>query len=446
MKKSFQAVPPARAAALAVLGKTLPAKGRGADVQAALAAEPLAESLDSRDQALCTELCYGYLRLKGRIDYILSIFLAKPEKVPPWGALVLGVAAYEILFLDKVPARASVNWAVEAVGKRFGRAVAGMANAVLRRTADFAPDVEDKAFYGSDGCGRTTYWSRWYSCPEWIVDLWRDGYGDEACERCLLDQATPPPLGVRINFRRPNAAERFWDLAELEGCCFAEPPMLAYDALPKEVELAALLGRGLASRQSAAAGAALAALDPAAWPGPIHDACAGRGGKTAWLLERADAPVWASDMHLGRLKALRNELRRLELPSIPVFRAGAVRPPLKTRPGAVLLDAPCSGLGVLARRPDTKWKRTPLDLENLAAVQAKILDAAYESLRPGGLLAYITCTLNPAENERRIEALLADRPDAVLRRTTETDPDAELGEYFFAALVEKGKRGMPPAA
>jgi 16S rRNA (cytosine967-C5)-methyltransferase len=193
---------------------------------------------------------------------------------------------------------------------------------------------------------------------------------------------------------------------------------------------------GALSRGSFAARRALLALEPASWaarwPGPVWDACSGRGGK-ARVLRELGLDVRASDPHRGRIRAL-----RAELPTVPATVADALEGPPEElfadqAPAVVLLDAPCSGLGVLSRRPDIKWHRAPGDVADLAALQGRLLDAA---ARPETrAIAYITCTLAPRENEEAVRRFLeahADFSEAVRFATPPTSP---LGEYFFASLL-----------
>ncbi len=439
-----RALPPARAAALETLARTFPGQGRpgrGMDIQAALDAVLAGRDLDPRDAALASELVYGHARLRGRTEFLLSRLLKNPAGLPPPVFAALTLAAHEVLHLDRVPAYASVDWAVSRIKALSGARLAGVANAVLRRLADEAGQVADIGCCHTPGVDRTTLLSRYYSCPVWIVGLLRKAYGDAAAERFLAAQAVAPPVGLRVNARRPGARELFERLAGLPGVLLAAPPTLAFapgtDLAAAGLDLEAAQARGLVSRQSAAAQRVLADLAPQDWPGPVFDACAGRGGKTAHLLEATEQAVWAADVHLGRLRALGRELVRLGLPPIPVFAATGMRPPLKGRPGTILLDAPCSGLGVLSRRPDSKWKRTPGDVADLARLQDGLLRAAWDALAPGGLVVYVTCTLSPKENQERVDRLVAETPGA--RRAVRVDPDpaSPLGEFFFAASVRK---------
>lgn len=440
--------PPARRLALAVLDRVLPAPGgkgphrpgSGQDVQAALDAALAAPGIDPRDRGLATELVYGYLRLRGRLEYIVSRFLKNPDAVPAPVGRILSLAVYEILHCSKVPAYASVDWAVTAVRKRGGKGLSGMANAVLRRIAAAPGQFADPSFYRAGRADDLEFLSRLYACPPWIVAMWLRDFGREEAEAYLAMQTEPAPLGLRINRTLPGARELFDALAALPETRYADFPTLAMpagiDLSPAGVDLGEALADGRLSRQSAAAQAVLARLYPEDWPEPVFDACAGRGGKTLALAE-AGKHVFAGDMHATKLAGLDRERSRLHLPPIAAFRASATRMPLRQPPGTILLDAPCSGLGVLARRPDAKWRRQPEDISGLIRLQRAMLEAAYARLAPGGRLVYVTCTLNPAENEQAVDRLGARHRELVLEIEAPVAPDPALGECFYGAVLKK---------
>lgn len=438
--ESGQGLPPARAVALAVIEDVLPsARGPGRDLQAVLDAALAAGRLDPRDAALATELVYGFIRLRGRVDAFLGRYLKHPEKLPPRAFLAMSLAAHEILRLDRVPGFASVNWAVGHVKALFGARLGGVANAVLRRVADEAGAALDPETYRSDGCDEAVALSRWYSCPEWIVRMWLGELGRERAEALLAAQAGPSPIGLRVNVRRDGGPEYFARLAGHPGCLRAVAPMAVFrpGADLGDLDLERAMGQGLISRQSPGSLAVLERLGVRDWPGPVWDACAGRGGKTMALLESRDVEVWASDPHTGRLAGLRGEFDRLGAPPGPVFVADARFPPLGRRPGTILLDAPCSGLGVLSRRPDIKWKLRPRQIRQLARLQAALLDAALAAVQPGGLVAYVTCTVSRAENEERVTALTAARRELRVERLAGPDWGGDAGECFFGALLRR---------
>lgn len=438
IKRPPTMLPAARQAALQALEITLPLTGRqGSDVQAALDAVLATQCPDPRDKRLATELVYGYCRFKSRLTFVADALMAKRARTAPFIRRVLCLAIYELLFLDTVPHHATLTWAVDAVKRPMGERMAGLVNAVLRRCIDLrdAPRMPD--FYRQDGCSEEVFLSRWHACPEWIVRLWRENYGPETASRMLVQQASPPLHGLRVNRLRPDAQALFDRLSALPGVAFASFPAVAFkaNAAPEPTITNLLESQGALSRQSFGVHALLEQLDSRDWPGPIWDACSGRGGKTTALLEQGHTALWASDPNRRRLAGLKREITRLGLPHIPVFRADAAHAPLKAAPGAILLDAPCSGLGVISRRPDTKWKRNLHDLTVLAGMQRRMLSASVDALPSGGLLVYMTCTANPDENERQGEFL--ESMGLKQTRLAPLDPDSGLREWFWGGVWKK---------
>lgn len=437
-------LPPARRLALDALADCL---DRGEDVQAALDAslarqQPApAAPPDPRDAALATGLVYGYLRLKLRLDYLLSTLLRNPDKLPRPMLRILGLAAFELLHLDKVPDYATLDWAVTAVKARSGQSLARVANGVLRSVQRLGQDAAAPDFYGRDRPGDSVFLSRYYAAPAWIVDLWLQAYGPETTRALLAASIAPAPLGLRFHLDGPDRAEAlaaYRRLTSSPDCLAALSPGLALGPGADPVQLGGVdpETNPFASRQGLAGQEAMLRLGAAAWPRPVWDACCGRGGKSALLLALGPGPVLMSDPNLPRLRGLRQDFARLRLPAA-VFCARADAPAPLARPvPCVLLDAPCSGLGVLSRRPDIKHKREPRGLRGLASLQSRLLDHALAALAPGGVLAYLTCTLNPAENEQQVEALLARAP-VRLEQTWTTPPDSPLREFFFGALLTR---------
>ncbi|WP_421904121.1 transcription antitermination factor NusB [Maridesulfovibrio sp.] len=402
----------------------------GADAQAVLDNALTSANLDGRDRGFVTEILYGYLRMRLRLQAVLNCFLSRPDGLPVPVLRVLGMAAYEILHMD-VPAYASVDWGVDSA-KRLSRGkLGGLANAVLRKVARLAEDGADEDFFRRNSDSEIEFLSAYYSCPEWIVELWVDSYGRDKAVQYLEAQICPPAAGFVLDTEDKKAkAAAVVLLAEDDYIASDGQAFAFYSGYWPEVF------KGLkesVTRQSYAAREALSVLDPQEWPTPVWDGCSGRGGKSRFLHSKNISPIIASDPHKRRLAALKREV-----PSVAAFRASAINPPLaKESIGTALLDVPCSGLGVLSRRPDTKFKRTPEDVDSLVHLQSRILDNAWKTIRKGGRLAYITCTLNPAENEGQIGAFLKRHKDAVPVKEWTTPPDSELHEFFYSALIEK---------
>ncbi len=450
MSHSFiprQPVPPARRAARDILVLVFPwileSKRPAMDIQAAVDAVLSANTVSPADAGLGTQIAYGYCRHKGRIEFILRTFLRSPDRIEPEVLMIMGMAVYEILFLDRVPEYASVDWAVNWIKAKWGGELGGVANAVLRRVCRDRLSLIESDFY-KHKASHKAFLSRYYSWPDWLVEVMLDAYGPDV-EAFLAAQSQEAPLGLRINGEAPGARSYYKALSEHPDCVYAHFPSVALEASVADIAdfgpgLEHALSRGMASRQSAASQAALAALFPDHWQGPVWDACAGSGGKSLYLMETTDIEVWCSDVHTTRLGRIAKEARRIGLTPPPVFVARADDQdhiPLKQKAKTILLDVPCSGLGVVARRPDGKWKRSRANLKNVVKTQAAILDTAFSALPTGGRLAYLTCTILPAENQDQIQAFLDRTPSAKLLLQKMPDSQSKLKEFFYAALVEK---------
>ncbi|WP_027720457.1 transcription antitermination factor NusB [Maridesulfovibrio zosterae] len=403
----------------------------GADAQAVLDEILSSAGLDQRDRGFITEILYGYLRMRIRLQTVLNCFLSRPDGLPQPILRVLGMASYEILHMD-VPAYASVDWGVDSAKKLSNGKLGGLANAVLRKVARLAEDGADEEFFQRHTFSETEYLSAYYSCPEWIVELWMKSYGRERAEMYLDAQICPPAAGFVLDTKDKKAKDAAMtlmdegDFIESDGQAFAFYSGYRPQAFKD-------LNSDVLTRQSYAAREALSVLEPMNWPTPVWDGCAGRGGKSRFLSTKGIAPIFASDPHLRRLSALKRQV-----PEISSFRASAINPPLaKESVGTALLDVPCSGLGVLSRRPDTKFKRSPEDVASLIQLQSRILENSWKTVRQNGRMAYITCTLNPAENEGQIAKFLRKNSDAKLVKEWTTPPQSELREFFYSALLEK---------
>jgi len=421
--------PPARRLAMDILRRTL---DHHQDAQAAVDDVLAASRAEPQDKALATELAYGYLRLRGRMDFILAQLLKNPHQTSPVLKRILGLAAYELLFLSRIPDYATLDWAVSLARERLGQTMSKVANGVLRSLVRLGRSVHLPDYYEAKTAGQARFLSAWGSCPLWLAEMWLGAYGAEKTRRFLEASLQAPPAGVRVNRLHPDADTLKGRLAPLAvattpwGFALSEWPEFLNDAAD----------RGAATRQSLAAQKIMDDIGAEHWPSPVLDACSGRGGKT-FLMAEMGKMVWASDVNVFRLGQLRRESERLGL-KVPVLRAPAQGPfPLRQAPNTVFLDAPCSGFGVLARRPDIKWKRSQADCAGLVALQRQMLDAAAELLPQGGCLAYVTCTLNPGENEGQVEGFVRARPGMKLLRQTQSDPGEGLGEFFYGAVLKK---------
>lgn len=398
----------------------------GEHVEEALARLAPAES---RDRGFAWFLALGVLQRRGQVDAALRPLLRQPlDGLDPELRVVLRLGAFEKLFGRAAP-HAVVHQAVEVVrALGLGRA-SGLANAVLRKVrhaADLAPfeAVNHPAWL----------WSRW-------VERYGEGAAREWCER----NGQPAPLAVVVRRGHEEIVER-WRRAGLE----VEParagslaPERGFLLREHQGSVADLPGfeQGAFWVQDPAATAVADLVGPASGL-RVLDACAAPGGKTARLAD-AGARVVAVDRS-GRLPRLREGLSRLDF-SVQVVEHDWQRgpAPLPADFDAVLVDAPCTGLGTLRRHPEIRWRRQPIDLLGAASDQREILRAAASHVRPGGALVYAVCSPEPEEGEEVISAFLRESPSFRLERTLLTAPPAHEEDAHYAAVLRK--HGEPPA-
>ncbi|MFN2469833.1 MAG: transcription antitermination factor NusB [Gaiellaceae bacterium] len=365
---------PARRAALQVVRRVFE-DGAYADRAFARAAQ----NLSRRDRALAQQLAYGTVQRVRTLDNVVETVARRSTArldAPVRAALRLG--AYQLLFLEGVPPHAAVDETVELVREaRLERAV-GFANAVMRRLAERGTKLL-AALPDTTPTGAALR----HSYPDWVGEVfWRD-LGAEGAVACMRAQNEPPETVVRVNRRRS---------ANLTGIQDPDLP----DALRVERVDPKALADGLVWPQSR--GSQLAGLAVGASDGELTlDLCAAPGGKATQL----PGQVTAVEKHPGRARELRENLRRLGADNVTVVEAdGLALPPDLTEFDRALVDAPCSGLGVLAGRPDLRWRGRPLP-----ELQLELLRAAVERVRPGGTIVYSVCTLNTDENEAVVDAL-----------------------------------------
>ena len=366
--------------------------------------------LDPRDAALCTEIVYGTLRWRRHLDWRLAPHLKRPlAKLDPWVRAVLRLTAYQLLFLDRVPRWAAVDEAV-SVARLKSRAPgpAEFVNAVLRALTRAAgpprlpaDPVEAAAI-------------RW-SFPDWMAARWIARYGPEDAGRLMAALNERPPVTIRANTLRVSREGLAARLRE-EELAETEPTALAPEGLTVRrgaVGRWAAFASGWCTIQDEASMLIARLLDPQ--PGELlADTCAAPGTKTTHLAQLMGnrGRIVAMDPHAGRLGLLHQAATRLGVTIVETHTGGvaAVSGRWKDRCDRVLVDAPCSNLGVLRRNPEVKWKREEADIGRLADKQRGILTASAALVKPGGRLVYATCSLEPEENDAVVDAFLAEHP------------------------------------
>ena len=372
-------------------------------------------SLNAADRAFATDLVNGTLRWRGRLDFLLAQLLERDlEKLDPLVTNALRLGAYQIVCTDRVPDRAAVDQTVRLVRAAGAERATGLVNAVLRRLAAEQGDMPFPSLE-ADPLGHLPHA---LSLPAWLADRWLERYGPAEAAALADASNRVPPLCVRANRQRTSrdalltdVRKRFPDAAP---CHFASDGVVLGRRGHPGLDPAFLDGRF--SVQDEASQLVVALLDPRRGE-RVLDTCAAPGGKATGIAERTGpaGQVVALDRNHRRLDQVRRQVRRLGLSAVRCIEQDATRAldGLTQTPGfdRVLVDAPCSGLGTLRRKPDTRWRVGPDDPASLAETQHALLRSAAATLRPGGVLVYSTCTVLPEENEDLVRSFLADAPN-----------------------------------
>jgi len=444
---------PAREAALDILEKVR----LGQYAERALSDRLRRALLRPEDRALATELVYGVLRWRDRLDALISRCLERPKtRLSHRVRQILRLAVYQILFLNRVPDRAAVDQAVIQASSRFGKLTGSFVNALLRnvlRRMDSldSPPPDDPAFLAI-----------YYSHPLWLVERWVKELGVELTRKVLAHNNSKTQLVLRVNTLR-SKHEEVAELLKQHGVA-ARTVTGMPDALilaSGAGEVAALAGHeeGLFVVQDLASQMVAPVLGAA--PGErILDACAAPGGKTAHLaaLTENKARIVAVDYSAPRLEEARFNLRRLGVTCAETICGDSTDRQFIRGLGPfdrVLLDAPCSNLGVLRHNPEAKYRTSPVHVSEFATRQSRLLRVTASGLKPRGILLYAVCTTTPEETTEIVDGFLLEHPDfteAPIDRTeapfagvvdsrgflrTFPPPDGEPLDGFFAARIRR---------
>ncbi len=396
----------------------------------------VARPLPERDEALRAALVLGALRWHHRLSWQAGQLLARPLKSrqEELGAL-LEIGLLQLQFL-RIPNHAAVSATVDAAAALGARDARGLVNAVLRRFLRERASLDERL---------ATVPEALHSHPQWIIDALRSDWPD-AWTRILDANNEPGPMWLRVNLRRLTRAAYVERLAGAGIAARPAPEDGAAVVLEVPVPVAALPGfsAGDVSVQDLAAQRSAAHLD--LHPGQrVLDACAAPGGKTCQMLEACDElDVVAVDRDAERLKLIEQNLARLGL-AATIVRGDAAQPDpwWDGRPfDRILLDAPCSALGVIRRHPDIKILRRPADVDGAVELQSRLLAALWPLLKPGGRLVYATCTVLHRENDAQIQRFLAATPEAErasddAARDGQSLPGEAGGDGFYYACLVK---------
>lgn len=414
---------PPRRAALTILAQVQ--EGRPFDQ----ALEDAVRRLADPDRRLAHEISAGVLRRQRELDTSLARFIPRGwHAVSPALQNILRIGAYQLGALDRVPAHAAVSTAVQLARETAGSRGAGFVNAVLRKVSAAPARASDAAASLAER----------YSHPDWLVERWLQRFGPEETERLLRWNNAQPALVLQPARSSSDALEQRWSRAGIPVRPAPWGAGLVTDrSRPDELPG---FDEGAFFVQDPAQALLTWFVDPPP-DATVADLCAAPGGKTL-ALGRLVSRLAAMEKHPGRAQRLMSNLARAGSGREAVLVGDALLPPLRPT-DLVLLDAPCLGTGTFARHPDARWRVTPDALASLTGHQARLLDAAATIVRPGGLLVYATCSLEPEENDQQIAAFLVRHPE--FRREPAADFPAVLTSAAGDLAVLPQRHGMDGA-
>ena len=391
--------------------------------------------LEPVDKAFASELVYGVLTWKITLDEIIKMYSSiKIKKISPWILNILRTGIYQIVFLDKVPESAAVNESVK-LAKQYGHeASSKFLNAILRKIEK--NEMEKLlAYIATKPILEDEIISIVTSHPLWMVDELLKEYDKKFVTELLNANNITPEITLRSN-RLKTTRDELYKLLLLKKIDCKKGNL--EDSI-KVRKMSDFKGKLFTVQDEAAQ---LACLKLAPEDGEVVlDACSAPGGKTTYLAEIMEnkGKIEAWDIHPHRVRLVEEAAKKLDIDIIhaTVHDATIVMPNYKEKFDKILLDVPCSGLGVIRKKPDIKWTRQPEDFEELMSVQEKILDTCSEYLKSGGRMVYSTCTVLKRENEEQIERFLLTHSDFMLVEQTKLFPNVNETDGFYIAVLEK---------
>jgi 16S rRNA (cytosine967-C5)-methyltransferase len=375
-----------------------------------LDAELRSDEMNELDKGLMNEIVTGVVRWQMKLDWVLTgFFHGNFTKAETNIKNALRVALYQILFLDKVPQSAAVNEGVEFIKRLRGQKVGDLVNAVLRNIIRNLENIR----YPDPKEDRIRHLSVVESHPLWLVNRWVTRFGYDEAQQFLAANNKRPDLTLRVN-RLKIQFDYYLSLLNQNQIQYTRSANLDFFVRVQHmtgIGSSEMFRQGFFSVQDESGGLAVKLLDPQQGERVI-DLCSAPGGKTTFIgeLMKNIGEIISVDKYETRLNLVKNAVQRLGISNAHFIVADAAT--LQIPPGdKVLVDAPCSGLGVLAKKPDAKWKREPEDIRDLVKLQRSILKNAATLVKPSGCLVYSTCTTEPEENTEITSDFLSNHPD-----------------------------------
>lgn len=365
------------------------------------------------DKSFLSELVYGTIRWYGKLDWIISQFVPskKLKKFQPEIVEILRLGLYQLFFLRNVPDYAAVNESV-ILAKKYGNiGASGLVNAVLRRIIRNKDKIEHLKLEKDP----VKYIAVNYSHPEWMIERWIKRYGVEETIKLCMANNLRPPIYARVNLLKTDR-KKLLNYLNNEGIKARESPNLSesieiIDLVVPIYELSSYK-QGLFQVQDEGAMLISHILDPK--PDEIIiDACAAPGGKTTHIAElmQNKGKIFAFDIDIKRLNLLKENCTRLGITIVEAIESDSSNLSKYELADRIIVDVPCTGLGVLRRRIESRWRRTIDNVNSLPEFQYKILEGSAKCLKPGGVLVYCTCTIEPEENEQIVDRFIKAHPN-----------------------------------
>jgi 16S rRNA (cytosine967-C5)-methyltransferase len=415
-----------------------------------LEAELRRSELSPADKALVTELVNGTVRWQSRLDWVLTGFYhGEFTKCLPLVKNSMRIALYQMLFLSKIPPPAAINESVELVKRLKGERHAGIVNGVLRNILRNIQNIR----YPAKEENVVLYDSIVYAHPQWMVRRYHDRFGAQAAEQLLQANNQRPMLTLRVNTLTTDRAAVERELTEAE-IKFEVSPIHEHSILInslRDIRNLPLFHEGRVSVQDASASLAIQLADPK--PGmTVYDLCAAPGGKAVYAAELMKnlGRIVALEMYESKLRFIAENAERSHVSIIEPMHGDAREFQPDEQADLVLVDAPCTGLGTVSKKPDVKWRRSLDDVRKMSLKQREILDHAAGMVKPGGVLVYSTCTIEPEENGEVVRWFLAQHPefevdpadayveaDVVMDGFVQTFPHRHRSDGAFAARLRR---------
>ncbi len=397
--------------------------------------------MDSRDKAFVKRVTEGTLERMIQMDHILNQFSKVPvSRMKPLIRNLMRMSVYQLLYMDSIPDSAVCNEAVKLAGKRGFRGLTGFVNGVLRNIAR----NKQKIIYPDREKEKIKYLSVWYSMPEWLIEMWISAYGEKKTLLILEGLLKEHPVSVRLkeNLSRPQREKWLADLKK-KAVEVTSHPYLPYAYQLSNVEGVKNLpgyeeGCFMVQDVSSMLIAEVSRRDFDMTDADVLvvDVCAAPGGKSLHMAEKlaGEGKVISRDLTEYKVSLIRDNIERMGYKNIQaqVYDAAVLDESLVEKADVVIADLPCSGLGIMGKKRDIKYRMNEEALKELVKLQRQILDVVWQYVKPGGILIYSTCTINPGENHKMVEWFTEHYPFKL----------QNLAPFLPNALKEEGTGGM----